>query len=130
MPRVDQLAARERAMSMHLLHHELVHREVVFVDQTSLDKWGYVASPITLDLLGTDDSPAALGLDAAHLSHRGWSYAPHPIAMRYLEEAVTGRNRSELHRLEQNVISGNTVTHRPLPISHSYRSASSNRTAS
>ena len=57
-----------------------------------------------LDLLGADDGPAALRLDAAHDGVRGRVAVAHPVAVRHLEEAVARGHRPELHRLEEDVV--------------------------
>ena len=57
-----------------------------------------------LDLLGADDGPAALRLDAAHHGVRGRVAVAHAVAVRHLEEAVARGHRPELHRLEEDVV--------------------------
>ena len=49
-----------------------------------------------LDLLGADDGPAALRLDAAHHGVRRRVAVAHAVAVRHLEEAVARRHRPEL----------------------------------
>jgi hypothetical protein len=57
-----------------------------------------------LDLLGADDRPAALGLDAAHHGVCSRVAVAHPVAVRNLKEAVARGHRPELHRLEEDVV--------------------------
>src|SRR5262249_13741637 len=60
-------------------------------------------------VLGIDDRPAAFRLDAAHSGMGLRSQIAHAVAMRCLIEAVTGRDRADLDRLEQNIEAG--ITH-------------------
>ncbi|MNT93799.1 hypothetical protein D3C72_2353570 [compost metagenome] len=55
-------------------------------------------------LLGADDRPAAFGLHAAHMGQRRRVAITHAVAVRHLVEAVAGGHRTDLHRLEQHVI--------------------------
>src|SRR5690349_1438882 len=57
-----------------------------------------------LDLLGADDGPAALRLDATHDGVRGRIAMAHPVAVRHLEEPVACGDRAELHGLEEHVV--------------------------
>ena len=56
-----------------------------------------------LDLLGADDCPAALGLDAAHMGKRRRVAIAHAGAMGHLIEAIPGGDRPDLDGLEQDV---------------------------
>jgi hypothetical protein len=73
---------------------------VIVVPQAQLDKGGDVGARVNLHLLGTDDSPAALGLDVAHGRLCGGITVTHAVAVRHLEEPVLGANRPQLNRLE------------------------------
>lgn len=59
---------------------------------------------VYLHLLGTDDGPAALGLDVAHGRLRGGIPVTHAVAVGHLEEPVPGADGAELNRLEQDVV--------------------------
>ena len=63
-----------------------------------------VGRGVDLDLLGADDGPASLGLDAAHDRVRGRVAVAHAVAVRHLEEAVARGHRPELDGLEQDVV--------------------------
>src|SRR5207245_3030058 len=57
-----------------------------------------------LRLLSEDEAPAAFGLRSAQPGSGGGIAIAAAIAMRNLIEAVLGRHRTYLHRLEQNVV--------------------------
>ncbi len=101
---VHELDPGERAVRMHLLDEPLVRRDVGVVPEAALDVAADVRGGMDLDLLGADDGPAALRLDAAHDGMCGRVAVTHAVAVRHLEEAVTRRHRPELHRLEEDVI--------------------------
>ncbi len=102
-PRVGQLDPGQRPVLVHPLDQPGVHRDVGVVPDPALDVRRDLAGVVELDLLGADDGPAALRLDAPHLGVRGRVVMPHPVAVRHLEEPVPGRHRSQLHRLEQDI---------------------------
>ena len=91
-------------MRVHLLDEPLVRRDVRVVPETALDEAADVRGGMDFDLLGADDGPTALGLDAAHDRVGGRVAVAHAVAMRHLEEAVARGDRAELHRLEQDVV--------------------------
>ncbi len=61
---------------------------------------------VHLGLFGEDHPPAALGLGGPHLGRRRRIAVATAVAMRHLIEAVLGRVRADLHRLEEDIIAG------------------------
>ena len=61
---------------------------------------------VDLDLLGADDRPAALGLDAAHHGVGGRIAITHAVAVGHLEEPVAGGDRADRDGLEEDVVAG------------------------
>ena len=100
---VHELDPRERAVLVHLLDEPLVRRQVGVVPEPSLDEAADVGRGMDLDLLGADDGPASLRLDAAHPRVRRRVAVTHPVAVGNLEEAVARGDGAELHGLEEDV---------------------------
>ena len=101
---VHELDPGERAVGVHLLDEALVRGDVRVVPQAPLDEAADVGGRVDLHLLGADDGPAALGLDAPHHGVGGRVAVPHAVAVRHLEEAVPRRHRPEPDRFEQDVV--------------------------
>ena len=101
---VHEFDPGQRSVGVNLFHEARVHRDVRVVPQPSLDEATGIGVGVELDLLGADDGPASLRLDASHDRVRGRVAVAHAVAVRYLEEAVAGRHRTELHRLEEHVV--------------------------
>src|ERR1700679_1896187 len=73
---------------------------------------------MNLRLLRAHHRPTAFGLHAAHGCEGARIAIAEPVAMRYLVEAVAGRDGSEGYWLEQDVVT--PVAHRLPPISPSH----------
>ena len=113
-----QLDARKRAVLVHLFHETRVRRNILIVPDPELDERTDLRARMDLHLLGADDRPAALGLDAAHHRVGGRVAVAHAVAVRHLEEAVARGHRPDAHRLEQDVVTR---------VAHGQRSASTRR---
>ena len=83
-----------------------VRGDIGVLPDPALDVGRVLGRMVELDLLGADHRPATLGLDAAHGGMTAGVKPAHAVAMRHLEEPVTGRHRSDLDRLEQHVEAG------------------------
>ena len=103
---VDELDARERPVLVHLLDHPGERRDVLVVPEPALGVRGDLGGGVDLDLLGADDGPAALGLDAAHERERRRVAVAHPVAVRHLEEAVARGDGPDPDGLEEDVVAG------------------------
>ena len=103
---MDELDAGQRAVLVHLLDQARMRRDVDFAPDPALDVVAEVVRVVDLHLLGADDRPAALGLDAAHRRVRRRVAVTHAVAVRHLEEPVARRHRPDLHRLEEDVVTG------------------------
>src|SRR5210317_1265240 len=100
---------------MNRIRHLGEHRNILVIPQVQLDKWRDFTAVMHFYLLGKHHAPATLGLDPAHgRDRRGVAITP-AVTMRYLVKAVLRRNRANLQRLEQNVITW-ISGHRALPI--------------
>src|SRR5215208_5288025 len=106
-----KLDSCQASMRMDRLHDTLVQRQVFIVPQPQLHIGRNVCRWMNLDLLGANDSPAALCLDTAH-SRVLTAVAPsHAIAVRYLVKSVASGLRSDPHRLEQYIVTRITSAH-------------------
>src|SRR5215216_60318 len=90
-----------------------MQRQVFIVPQPQFHKRRNVCRWMNLDLLGTNDSPAALCLDTAHGRVLTPVAPSHAIAVRYLVKSVASGLRSDPHRLEQNIVTRITSAHNP-----------------
>ena len=101
---VAELDAGQGVVGMDRLGQARQRRHIPLVPEAQLDEGRDVGAVVDLDLLGADHAPAALRLDAAHGSVGAGVPVAHAVAMGHLEEAVLGRDRTDPHRLEQDVV--------------------------
>ena len=101
---MGELDRGERAVVVHGLGHQRQRGHVAVVPQSGFGKGQDVAGRMDVAFLRRDDGPAALGLDAAHGRLGARHDMAHAGAVRHLIEAVSGRLRADLHRLEQDVV--------------------------
>ena len=103
-PGIGQLRAREGIKFVDCIRHFSQDRQIVVIPQTQLDIRRDLRSMVHFILLGEDDAPAALSLDAAHSGRsRGVAIAA-TVAMWHLVKSVPGGYRSNLHGFEQNIV--------------------------
>ena len=91
-------------MGMHLVGHLGHDWNIAVVPQAALDAGAVLGSVMDFHLFGAHNRPATFGLHTAHLRHAGGVGAAHAIAVRHLVEPVACRNRTDLDRLEQDVV--------------------------
>ena len=103
-PCIGGLESGQTTVFVDLLRHAGEERNVTVVPQAALDDRAVLRAVVDLHLLRADNRPAALGLDAAHLSHAGGIGVTHAVAMRDLVEAVLRGQWADLHRLEENIV--------------------------
>ena len=101
---MHELDPRERAVRVHVLDEAFVRGDVVVVPEPAFDIAADVGAGVDLHLLGADDSPSSLRLDAAHHGMRRRIAVAHAVAVRHLEEPVARGHGPELDGLEQNVV--------------------------
>jgi hypothetical protein len=93
----------EGSVGVDRIDDESVGRDVFIVSEATLDVRRRLRRGMDLYLFGRDDRPPTFGLDPSHRGERGRVAVAHPVAVRHLEEPVSGRHRSDLDRLEQDV---------------------------
>ena len=107
-PVVGELDPRERPEFVDPVRHPRKHRDVAVVPEPQLDERGDVRRMVKLDLLGAHHRPAALRLHSAHPGERGRVAVAHAVAVRDLVEAVLRGHRTDVDRLEEDVVTGVT----------------------
>src|SRR5262249_2710923 len=101
---VPELDAGEGTVLVHGIGHQAVVADVGVAPQAAIGKGRVVGTRMYRAVLGVDHGPAAGRLHAAH-RRQGLRPSPtHAGAVRHLIEAVLGRLRADLHRLEQDVV--------------------------
>jgi hypothetical protein len=102
---IRQLDPGQGTVRFHPLGHCSVSGDILIFPEPQFDERSDFRGVVYFGLLGEDDAPSALGLDAPHLGCRGGVAVSAAVAMRHLIEAILGLERSNGHRLEENVIS-------------------------
>ena len=101
---VGELDRGEAPVPVHELRHARERGDIALVPQTDLA--GGLGGGVDVALLGAHDRPAPFGLHPAHHRHRGGMEPPHAVAVGHLVEAVASGDRTDLHRLEEDVVTG------------------------
>ena len=101
---ISKLDTSERSAFMDLVHHARQSRDIAVIPKAQLDERRDLGTVVKLHLLGADDRPTSFGLHAAHMRQRRRVAIPHAIAMRHLIKPVPSCHRTDLHRLEQDIV--------------------------
>jgi hypothetical protein len=101
---VDELDAGQAAVGVNRLGHARQVGDVAIVPQARLGKGRDVGRVVNVALLGADDAPAALGLDAPHMGHAGREDPAHAVAVGHLVEPVGRPDGPDLDWFEEHVI--------------------------
>ena len=91
-------------MSVHGLGHQGQRRDIAIVPQPAFEVGRDITRMVDFHFLGRNYRPAAFRLHAAHCGQRTRVAMPHAVAMGYLIESVAGGDRSDFHRLEEDVV--------------------------
>ena len=101
---MPQLDARQRAVLVHGIGHERVRAHVVVIPKRREGQRRIIGAWIDGDVAGAHDAPAAFGFGAAEGGAHAWHGIGHAGCVRHGIEAVAGRDRPDLHRLEEDVV--------------------------
>ena len=105
---VPELDAGERTVGVYLLDHEGMGLDVFGIPKRRVGSGQVVRTRVDGAVLGVDDAPAAFGLDATHRGQGLRKCIAHTGAMGHLIEPILGGHRTDLHRLEEDVVTGVT----------------------
>jgi hypothetical protein len=103
---VPHLYAGQRAELVDMVGHGAQVANVALVPDASRKAVGVVGFRMDRAVLGIDAGPAAFGLDRPVRRLETRAVGAGAVAMRHLVEAVAQRLRTDLDRLEQNVVFG------------------------
>ena len=104
MPAVHQLDRRQGAVLVNPLGHERKTVLITLIPQPGLPVRQDITRGMDITLLRCHDSPTALGFHRAHTGHTVRHGMTHAVAVRHLIETVARSYRTNLHGLEQHVI--------------------------
>jgi hypothetical protein len=88
------------------INHQSQTLLILTIPQARLEIGQYVRACVNIALLRRNYCPTALGFHASHRSHTVWHGMAHTVAMWYLIKTITGCNRTDLHSLKKNVVTG------------------------
>ena len=96
----------ERVVLVNRIHCQGQSMHVLLIPESPFNIWRDICAWMDIHLLGGHDPPSTFGLDTTHCSLGFGKYIAQSIAMRNLIKPVARRDRADLNRLEQNVITG------------------------